>query len=200
MQFKTNIKELKINVTFENKKTMKNLYLKVIDDENIHIKAGKYFTALDAKNFIEKKEDWIYKKLINLNQIKLEDDEFLYFGKVCKKELYALSDEKSCDKFYKSQANEYINFLVEKFSKKMQLFPGKTTFRKNKRTWGSCSFKNELKFNFLLIKYPLEIIEYVVIHELAHIKHKNHSKDFWNLVFEYCPDYKQREKYFKSFL
>ncbi len=200
MQFKTSVKELEINVTFENKKTIKNLYLKVIDDENIHIKAGKYFTPLDAKSFIEKKEDWIYKKLKNLNQIKLQDDEFLYFGKTCKKELYGLYDEKSCDKFYKFQANEYINFLVEKFSKKMQLFPTKVSFRKNKRTWGSCNFKNELKFNYLLMKYPLEIVEYVVIHELAHIKHKNHSRDFWNLVCEYCPDYKQREKLFKTFL
>ena len=53
MQFKTSVKELEINVTFENKKTIKNLYLKVIDDENIHIKAGKYFTPLDSKRFIE---------------------------------------------------------------------------------------------------------------------------------------------------
>lgn len=200
MQFETNIKELKINVTFENKKTLKNLYLKVLDDENIHIKAGKYFTALDAKVFIEKKENWIYDKLVNQTKIKLKDDEFLYFGKIQKKELYNLNDEKSLDKFYKSQANEYINFLVDKFSKIMELFPSNVSFRKNKRTWGSCNFKNELKFNFLLIKYPLEIIEYVVIHELSHIKHKNHSKDFWSLVKIYCPDYKQREKFFKTFL
>ncbi len=50
------------------------------------------------------------------------------------------------------------------------------------------------------MKFPIELMEYVVIHELAHIQHKNHSKDFWNLVKEFCPDYKQREKLFKNFL
>ena len=200
MEFKTNIKEKSVNVFFENKKNLKNLYLKVIDDENIHIKAGKYFTVYDAKVFLEKKENWIYKKLDELQKISLQDDEFLYFGKVEKKEIYNLNDEKSLDKFYKTKAIEYINFLVEKFSNIMELHPTKVSFRKNKRTWGSCNFKNELKFNFLLMKYPFEIIEYVVIHELAHIQHKNHSKDFWAIVRRYCPDYKDREKYFKTFL
>ncbi len=82
----------------------------------------------------------------------------------------------------------------------MQLFPTSIKYRKNKRTWGSCNFKNGLNFNTLLVKFPLEVIEYVVIHELAHIKYKNHSKDFWNLVYKYCSDYKKREETLKSFL
>jgi len=179
---------------------MKNLYIRVIDNENIHIKAGSYFNSIDAKIFLDKKEDWIYNKLIELKKVALLKDEFLYFGKVEKKELYDLEDEKSVDEFYRKQANEYIIFLVDKHSKIMNLFPTKVSFRKNKRTWGSCNFKNEIRFNFLLMKYPIQIIEYVVIHELAHIVHKNHSKDFWNLVETYCSDYKDREKLFKTFL
>ena len=50
------------------------------------------------------------------------------------------------------------------------------------------------------MKYPLEIMEYIVVHELSHIKHKNHSKDFWNLVEEFSPNYKYIEKYFKTLL
>lgn len=200
LNFETKIKDLNVTVKFETRKRMKNLYIRVIDDENIHIKAGSYFNSIDAKIFLDKKEDWIYNKLIELKKVALLKDEFLYFGKVEKKELYDLEDEKSVDEFYRKQANEYITFLVDKHSKIMNLFPTKVSFRKNKRTWGSCNFKNEIRFNFLLMKYPIQIIEYVVIHELAHIVHKNHSKDFWNLVETYCSDYKDREKLFKTFL
>ena len=200
MEFETIVKDLKINVKFEKQKRMKNLYIRVIDKENIHIKAGQYFDVMDAKIFIDKKQEWIYTKLNELEKITLKDDEFMYFGKIEKKDIYKLHDEDSVNKFYKEKAADYINFLVDKFSKKMQLYPTKVSFRKNKRTWGTCNFKNELRFNFLLMKYPLEIIEYVVIHELAHIKHKNHSKDFWGLVEIYCKDYKSREKLFKTFL
>ncbi len=200
LNFETKIKDLNVTVKFETRKRMKNLYIRVIDNENIHIKAGSYFNSIDAKIFLDKKEDWIYNKLIELKKVSLLKDEFLYFGKVEKKELYDLEDEKSVDEFYRKQANEYITFLVDKHSKIMNLFPTKVSFRKNKRTWGSCNFKNEIRFNFLLMKYPIQIIEYVVIHELAHIVHKNHSKDFWNLVETYCSDYKDREKLFKTFL
>ncbi|MEN8717036.1 MAG: YgjP-like metallopeptidase domain-containing protein [Sulfurovum sp.] len=200
MEFETIVKDLKINVKFEKQKRMKHLLIRVLDKENIHIKAGQYFDVMDAKIFIEKKQDWIYTKLNELEKITIEDDEFMYFGKIEKKDIYKLHDEDSVNKFYKVKAAEYINFLVDKFSKKMQLYPTKVSFRKNKRTWGTCNSKNELRFNFLLMKYPLEITEYVVIHELAHIKHKNHSKDFWGLVEIYCKDYKRREKLFKTFL
>ncbi|PWE24704.1 M48 metallopeptidase family protein, partial [Aliarcobacter skirrowii] len=90
--------------------------------------------------------------------------------------------------------------LVEKYSNLMQLYPTKISYRKNRRTWGSCNFKNELNFNILLAKYPIFIIEYIVIHELAHIKHKNHSKDFYFLVEKFSPNYKKIEEFFKTLL
>ena len=64
----------------------------------------------------------------------------------------------------------------------------------------SLYYKNGLNFNILLMKFPIEVMEYVIVHELAHIKHKNHSKDFWNLVAVYCSNYKEVEKLFKNFL
>jgi predicted metal-dependent hydrolase len=90
--------------------------------------------------------------------------------------------------------------MVEKYSNIMNLYPSSINYRKNKRTWGSCSHKNDLKFNTQLCKFPKSVAEYVVIHELAHIKHKNHSRKFWDLVSIYCPDYKQRENLLKSLL
>lgn len=125
----------------------------------------------------------------------MDENEFYFLG-VKHKNL----DNRNLDFFYKNEAKKIIPPIVEKFSNIMQLFPTSIKFRKNKRTWGSCNYKDDLNFNILLVKFPFEVIEYVVIHELAHIKHKNHSKFFWSLVYKYCPDYKKREKLLKSFL
>jgi len=81
----------------------------------------------------------------------------------------------------------------------MNLFPSKVSFRFNKTRWGSCSYKNSIVFNYYLSKLPIELIEYVVVHELAHIEHKNHSKKFWDLVEKYLSDVKIRRKKLREF-
>ena len=94
--------------------------------------------------------------------------------------------------FYKKEAENIIPPLVGKWAKQMQLFPSDVKFRKTKRQWGSCSSKNVLSFNTMLMKLPLEAVEYVVVHELAHIRHKHHQKAFWDLVWQTLPDYRDR--------
>ena len=61
--------------------------------------------------------------------------------------------------------------------------------------WGSCSFDNSIRYSFRLIYTPKEVIEYIVVHELAHTKQKNHSKDFWDLVEKYLPDYEDHKEW-----
>ena len=97
------------------------------------------------------------------------------------------------------KAKEIIPNIVDKYSEKMSLFPNTLKFRKNKSRWGSCSGLNNINLNIFLMKLPLEAIEYVVVHELAHIKHKNHSRRFWNLVEEFIPNYKSIEKTIKTY-
>jgi len=186
-----------VTVKLEQKRHVKHCYMRVLSKNEIQIKSNIFFTISDAKSLIEKKKTWIIKQIKRLEEKTLPQDEFLYFGKVQKKELYNVKD---VDKFYKEKAQDYIPYLVDKHSKRMNLYPTSIKYRKNKNTWGSCNYKNGLNFNILLCKFPLEVMEYVVIHELAHIKHKNHSKKFWDLVEKYCPDYKNRERTLKSFL
>lgn len=64
--------------------------------------------------------------------------------------------------------------------------------------WGSCSGKNGLCFSYRLMLLPMDIIDYIIVHELAHIRVKNHSKDFYEEVLKYMPDYKERERKLKS--
>lgn len=197
MNFKINLSEKIINVNLINKKNIKHCYIKIIKEDLIQISANNYFNIYDAKKLLNIKKSWIEKSLKNLEKNSINQDEFLYFGKLKKLDEFNI---KNLDKFYKDEIKKFIPPLVEKYSKKMNLYPTNIKYRKNKRTWGSCNSKNSLSFNTLLVKYPFEIMEYIVIHELAHIKHKNHSKDFWLLVEKYCPNYKKIEKLFKTFL
>jgi predicted metal-dependent hydrolase len=68
-----------------------------------------------------------------------------------------------------------------------------------KTRWGSCSGQNTISINWRLSILPEELLEYVIIHELAHIKEKNHSSKFWDLVSQFCPDYKQKRKELKGY-
>lgn len=90
------------------------------------------------------------------------------------------------------QAKEELPRRVDYFSGRMGLIP--TGFRVTgaKKRLGSCSGKNSVNFSFRLMAYPPEAIDYVVVHELAHIRHKNHGPAFYRLIAKYLPDYKER--------
>lgn len=108
--------------------------------------------------------------------------------------------EKLIDKFYLNESKIYITPKVEQWAKIMNLYPLVIKYRKTKRQWGSCSYQNSLSFNTMLMKLPQDVIEYVIIHELAHIKHKNHQKAFWELVAQHSPNHKQLRKQLKEYI
>jgi len=98
--------------------------------------------------------------------------------------------EEHINRFYKEEAQKVIPPLVEKWAERMQLFPKKISFRKTKRQWGSCSAQNALSFNTMMMKLPQSVIEYIIVHELAHIAYKHHQRPFWELVAAHLPEYK----------
>lgn len=103
------------------------------------------------------------------------------------------------ESFYKQKAIEKIIPLTKKWAKKMEVIPEHISFRYSKNRWGSCSSTNRISFNYHLVKLSSSLIEYVVIHELAHITFENHSKDFWKLIHNYLPDYKVKEEKIRVF-
>lgn len=195
MEFFFKIDEKMVTIKLIRKLRTKNTYLRVKNQSLIEISTNLFFTKKDANYLLENKKEWLVKNLKKYENSALKENEFYFLG-VKHKNL----DNRNLDVFYKDEAKKIIPPLVEKYSDIMNLQPTNIKFRKNKRTWGSCNYKNGLNFNTLLVKFPIEIVEYVVIHELAHIEHKNHSKEFYSLVKKYCHDYKEREKLFKSLL
>lgn len=97
------------------------------------------------------------------------------------------------------QIKEKIGSRVAYYSKIMGVTVGRITIRNQKTRWGSCSSKGNLNFNYQLYYLPEELLDYVVIHELAHRRHMNHSADFWAEVEKYCPDYKVQRKRLKEY-
>ncbi len=101
-------------------------------------------------------------------------------------------------KYYNTLAEEEISFAMEKLIRKTGLIPDSFKVRNFKRAWGNCSSKKIISINREVVTYSRHAIEYVCLHELCHLKYMNHSKNFWNLVSFYMPDYKMAEEEFKQ--
>jgi predicted metal-dependent hydrolase len=102
------------------------------------------------------------------------------------------------ERWYRMQAAELIRGKVEKASARFGLTYNRIIIRSQKTRWGSCSRKGNLSFNWKLIMAPEPIIDYVIIHELAHLKEMNHTKRFWGLVAEHCPRWRKYRKWLRD--
>ena len=95
--------------------------------------------------------------------------------------------------WYLHRATERLEAAVERWRRRMGLGDkSRILVRDQRRRWGSCAFDGTLRFNWRLVMLKPDLMEYVVVHELAHLTHRNHSKDFWSLVSELLPDAQQR--------
>lgn len=98
----------------------------------------------------------------------------------------------------RKEAGKLIKERIEKIGCSLGLEYGRVFIKDQKTLWASCSGKRNLNFNWRLAAAPPEILDYVVIHELCHLREMNHSKRFWSLVGESCPDYKARKKWLRD--
>ena len=206
-----------MDITHISKPNLKNSYISINNEAEVILKTPKV-----SKRFIfellDEKEAWIRKKLSQQIQnppIKVNlEDEVLLFGELCSIDTYEATELriklenirisstanilKCYNSFYKNYSVKYITPRVEYYSKIMDLKYKEIKFRKMKGRWGSCSSKKVLTFNTELIKIKKELIDYVVVHELAHLKHMNHSRHFHNLVNDYLPNSKEHRKELKD--
>lgn len=159
------------------KSNRKTVELSIGDDLIPMVKAPYGMSKRDIDAFVEKHILWIQrhmdKKRLQIEKIDVSAEE----------EVVA-----------KEMALPYLTERTEHYSKLMGLKPVGIKITSAKKRFGSCSGKNSICYSWRLMLYPPEAIDYVVVHELAHIVHKNHGTEFYKLITKYMPDYKEREK------
>ena len=106
--------------------------------------------------------------------------------------------KKMIDKMYYMVAEKEVEMAMEKTRKMVGLAPEEYRIKKVKSVWGTCSSNKKITINQNLMMYSRRAIEYVVLHEVCHLKYMNHSKKFWEMVEKYMPDYKEAEKELKN--
>ena len=172
--------------------------------------------------FIQEKESWILRKQaekkgagMDLPPDNLDGYGFLLLGKSTKIVLYEekkvgydsesnrifLPKEKSKErlvKWLKDNARRILTKVTQRKAQEMGVAYKSLSITSARTRWGTCSGDNALRYTFRLLYCPKEVIDYVVVHELAHIRHKNHSRLFWQEVEKYIPDWKNRRKWLKA--
>ena len=106
--------------------------------------------------------------------------------------------KKAMEKWYRIKAGRIIGDRVELYSKKLGSCPRSVKAKEQKRRWGSCTAKGNLYFNWRCIMAPPPVIDYIIVHEMSHLVHPNHSKRFWQKVESILPDYKKRRKWLRD--
>ena len=197
-----------------NKKNNKNLYIRVKEDMKIYVSCNYFTTKVMIEKVLDSNKDSL-RKMVNVIKNKNEkSDKFFYLGssydiiynentkdtKIVDNTIIT-KDEKSLNKWYK---NEIIRVFDERYvyvfnHLKENIKSPILKIREMKTRWGVYNRINHtITLNSKLIEFNIEKIDYVIIHELSHIIHFNHSKDFWNLVGKYCKNYKEIRKEMKD--
>lgn len=101
-------------------------------------------------------------------------------------------------KWYEQHFSEIVKERLKNYSLQLEAAPCKVVIKNQKTMWGSCSQKGNINLNWRLVMAPVEIIDYVIVHELCHLKVMNHSKDFWNLVASVLPNCEKSRKWLKA--
>ncbi len=163
----------------------KTLAIEIRPDMRVVVRAPEKIPQNEIMKFVEEKQNRIKKHLVQM-YFKAEE-----IKKQKKEPALTNADiEKLCQK-----ALSVIPDKVKYYAEIMGVTYGRITIRNQKTRWGSCSSKGNLNFNCLLMLMPDKVLDYVVVHELCHLKQMNHSKKFWKEVERYMPDYKNYKKW-----
>lgn len=166
------------------KSKRKTASLEIDEECKLIIRVPLRFSEKSVKNLVEKHKSWI--------------DAHMKTQRKRQKNKKSLTQEDIIA--LKEKAKIIIPQKVEYYGKIMGLEPSGVKITSAQKRFGSCSGKNSLCFSYILMQYPESAIDYVVVHELAHIVHKNHSREFYSLIAEYLPDYKERKKLLKEII
>jgi len=185
------------------RRRVKNARISVNHELQVKVVIPLWYKEKDLKQLIAEKHKWIEKQLVHFAESQkdipqLNPAEILYLGKGFNPG-FDVSDRLLLQKWYGKQALELYDERIKILSAKHGFTYNKLTLRNQKTRWGSCSKKKNISINWKLIKTPLAVIDYVILHELTHTEFFDHSKSFWQKLWEVCPDYKNALSWLKKY-
>lgn len=211
---------------FLKKSERKTTSIYIERDGSVSILAPQPFDIEKIESIVEKKRSWIYKNLAeweDLNRTKIQreyvnGESFLYMGRNYRLQMVEEQDEalkyrngqfwlrssaineapEHFKSFYKLKLEKKLNERINLFSKRMGEEVSSVKVMELKNRWASCSAKGAVNFHWKCAMFPISVLDYIVVHELAHIKYQKHSADFWRYVEKILPQYEEQKSWLKS--
>ena len=202
----------------------KNYLIYVRRDGTLRVTIPKYGTQSQAYQFVCEKESWIQRQRDKIHAADWKPSEWapgtlVWFEgtrlpltsqeradqiwiRIGSLEFPARNTDEDLRPLVEEQLRSYATKVLpartQQLAELHQLAPTAITVRNQSTRWGSCSEAGRISLNWRLIQVPLEVRDYVILHELMHMKELNHSRNFWNLVEAACPGYQQHERWLKT--
>ena len=220
------INDLQIPIEFRRSERAKRFSMTMDKDLTLRVTIPRRGSERMARAFVQEKSRWIYRMRHQLYRKQRAVDAFrsqvFFLGKVYEIQVRDVADGSSeitfcenkliiralnCEeklaqsmlkRFFQAEARKVILNSLSEYASRYGFEYRQVTIRDQKTRWGSCSSDGNLNFSYRLVMAPLEVVDYVVIHELCHLKEMNHSKRFWNLVAKECPGHKVCKKWLKE--
>lgn len=183
IQKKMTLRNEKIEYTVRKHRQAKRLKLAISCDGNCVVTLPWRMGFVSADEFIRKNAEWVLEKMKAMK-------------KIGKNSLFARHDQEEYLKL-KETAREMVARRLEKYAEFYGLQYNGVAIRNQKTRWGSCSSKGNLNFNYKILLLPQRHADYIIVHELCHLKEFNHGKCFWNLVSQTIPEYERIVKQLK---
>ncbi len=170
-----------LSYTLYQKKTLRRLSMSVCCGGKVTVKAPHYFSHSKIERFLYTKSEWLKHQIERLRVVPHQEPK-----------------SKKDYKENKEKARELVHLKVAKWNA-FYKYPYKNIAIRNQKTrWGSCSKKGTLNFNYKIVFLSEHLADYLIVHELCHLKEFNHSPQFWQLVAQIIPDYKNKRRELKS--
>ncbi|MES2088260.1 MAG: SprT family zinc-dependent metalloprotease [Patescibacteria group bacterium] len=164
----------------------RNLRISVRAGGEVLVSAPLFVSDVRIEQFLKDRSSWIEKYVEK-------------YKKIPKVHRLTASQEKKLFVLHKARAYELAKEKVENFNRYFGFPVGKIMIRNSKTRWGSCSSKRTLSFNYKIAFLPEHLADYLVVHELCHLKEANHRKTFWALMAQKIPEYKMHRRELRGF-
>ncbi|MCK5780220.1 MAG: M48 family metallopeptidase [Psychrilyobacter sp.] len=187
------------------KKKKKNISLQVKPNLEVILSIPTNVSYSYGLEIIKNKFEWINEKIEKYSALNKIEGVY-YLGKLYSYGVFKetwIKDlkfdfDRDLEGWYFIQLKNILESYIDKYSKKMSLYPKKINIKTLKSAWGICYSSGTITFNLNLIKAPTEVIEYLVVHELGHLKYPNHSKEYWNYISKFIENPKSYRKWLKD--